>query len=103
MPYEERSYDENNVLRFRTLNDWIIKGPIPTNDSLRPANPEATRDPRSRRSITITIENGKALAVLSEKEYETPGENGSTAPTDPEYFAHLNVKRSKSHHYRNIR
>ncbi|MCW5957365.1 MAG: RHS repeat protein [Pyrinomonadaceae bacterium] len=102
MPYEERSYDENNVLRFRTLNDWIIKGPIPTNDSLRPANPEATRDPRSRRSITITIENGKALAVLSEKEYETPGENGSTAPTDPEYFAHLNVKRSKSHHYRNI-
>ncbi|MEQ1763638.1 MAG: RHS repeat-associated core domain-containing protein [Pyrinomonadaceae bacterium] len=102
MPYDERSYDENSVLRSRTLSDWIIKGPVPTNDPLRPANSQATRDPRTKRSISITIENGKALAVMAEKEYETPGENGSTAPVDAEYFAHLSVKRSRSHHYRNI-
>ena len=102
MPEEEIVKDENGTIRSRTLTDWITNGPVPTNDPLRPAHSAAKRDPRIKRTISITIENGQALSVLNENEYETPGESGSTAPSDPEYFAHLNVKRTKSHHFRNI-
>jgi RHS repeat-associated protein len=85
MPAEEKTYDELGNVRSRTLTDWTTK--------------DGKRDARVTRSISVMIEGGQALATLSENEYETPGQNGSTAPTDAEYFAHLNVKRSKSYHY----
>ena len=102
MPVDERSFDENNVLRSRTLTEWTVHGPVATNDPIRPANSLAQRDPQVARTVSVIIENGQALATLSENEYETPGVNNNTAPTDAEYFAHLNLKRTKSHHFRNI-
>jgi RHS repeat-associated protein len=96
MPKEEIVRDEIGNIRSRALSEWISSGPLPTNDPLRPARVEAQRDPRVKRKVSITIENGQALATLSETEYD---ENGST---DPEHFSHLNAKRSKSHQFRNI-
>ena len=99
MPKEERTYDENGVLRSRTLTEYTVKGPVPTDDPSRPAYADAKRDARAKRTISVAMENGLALASLNETEYETPGENGSLAPTDPEYFAHLNARRTKGYHY----
>ncbi|MFN0140396.1 MAG: RHS repeat-associated core domain-containing protein [Pyrinomonadaceae bacterium] len=92
MVKEEKSYDTNNQLRSRKLTDWIVKS-VPTDFG------NVMRDARPVRTFSIAFEGGKILATMSETDYETPGENGSTAPTDPSYFAHLNAKRSKSYHY----
>jgi RHS repeat-associated protein len=103
MASEERSYSyQNGPLRSRTLIEWIKDGPSATNDPVRNAYIHASRDPRVTRQISITIENGQALATLKETAYETPGENNSSAPTDPSYFARLNVKQIKTHHFQNI-
>lgn len=101
MPKEERTYDENGTLRSRTLNEWIVKGPLPSNDPLRPAFGDAKRDPRIKSTVSVMVDSGQALATLSETEYDEPGTNGYTVEgqTDPAYFSHLNVKRKKAYHF----
>ena len=98
LTYDEKVFaapDTNGVKRLvsRKLTDWKQDGPLPGGYF------EATRDPRPERTIAVTLENGKALATMSETEYETPGENGSTAPDDRSYFARLNAKQTKSYHF----
>ncbi|MBK6751108.1 MAG: hypothetical protein IPG67_14160 [Acidobacteria bacterium] len=85
MPLDEKTFDENNNLISRTLNEFITKD-----------HSIASRDPRVKRTVSIAIENGQALATLSEKEYD------ETGSSDAEHFSHLNAKRSKSHHFRHI-
>ncbi len=92
-PYEDITYDEVGDRRSRTLTEWITAPPRTG------GNTQGLRDPRVKRTVSVMIENGQALATLSESEYETPGENGSSAPTDAEYFAHLNVRKAKSYEY----
>lgn len=94
MPEEERIYAENDAVnpRSRTLTSWITKDVTSNYQTIK-------RDARVERTISIVMENGQALATLSKNEYETPGSTNSSAPTDPEYFAHLNVKRAKGYHY----
>ena len=88
MPVEERVYDTNQVLRKRIINDWKVKASSGPNEA-------AARDPRIRRSVSITFEPGSlnGLATLSESEYDETGSG------DPEFFSHLNVKRTKAYHY----
>jgi RHS repeat-associated protein len=98
LTYDEKVFaapDANGVKRLvsRKLTDWKQDGPLPGGYF------EATRDPRPERTIVVTLENGKALATMSETEYEAPGENGSTAPDDRSYFARLNAKQTKSYHF----
>lgn len=95
MPLDEKTYDENQVLRSRTLTDYLVAGPQPGGEV------NAKRDARASRSITVTFDGGQALATLSETEFDIPSVNPN-AQTDPSYFAHLNAIRSKSHHFRNI-
>jgi YD repeat-containing protein len=90
-PLEEKTFDENNVLRSRSLSEYITK-----NSSY------ASRDPRVKRTVSVAIENGLALASLSETEYNETGTAGNNAQTDPEYFSHLNVKRTKGYHFATI-
>jgi RHS repeat-associated protein len=97
MVIEERSKDSvNGEWRSRVLNDWIVLGSQGTNGSQG-----AMRDPRLKRSVRFIFEpnSTSALATLSETDYETPGENSSTAPTDPTYFAHLNAIRQRNYGY----
>jgi hypothetical protein len=99
MPYEERVYAENDYVtpRSRTLTEYTIKSATAGN-----TNSVATiaqRDARVKRTVSVMIENGKALATLSETEYNEPNVAGNNAQTDAEYFSHLNVKRTKSYHY----
>jgi len=56
MIVEERSFNEDGILRARTINDYIVKGSVPTGDSIRPAYINARRDPRLSRTVTITYE-----------------------------------------------
>jgi len=88
MPSEERSYDENGLLRSRSISENIAKE-IAVNSQIR------KRDPRVKRSVTINFEPGSddALATLTEISYD------ETGSTDPEYFSHLNSKQKKSYHY----
>jgi RHS repeat-associated protein len=81
-PLEERAYDELGNLRSRTLRQYITKN-----------SSNASRDPRVTRAISVTIENGQALATLSENEYD------ETGSADEEHFSHLNVKRLKGYHF----
>jgi RHS repeat-associated protein len=90
MPYDERTYDENGNLRSRTLTEYIVS-PAETG-----ADARATRDARPKRTVSIIIEGTEALAVLSELEYDINGNS------DREYFSSLNVKQSKSYHYKVI-
>ena len=99
MPKEERTYDENGVLRSRTLTEWITKGAVSTGDPLRPAYSGAQRDARVKRTVSVTIESNQALAVLSENDYD---ENDLVGSTNAEYFSHLNVKQSKSYQFVSI-
>lgn len=82
MPKEERIYDELESLRSRALTEYVTKD-----------SPNASRDARVKRAISLTIENGLSLATLSEIDYD---ESGST---DPQYFSHLNAKQKKAYHY----
>ncbi len=88
MPYEEKTFDENNVLRSRTLTEYITKD-----------NGSVKRDARVKRTVSVAIENGQALAILSETEYNEAGTTGNNAQTDADYFSHLDVKRAKGYHY----
>lgn len=89
MATEERVFDEYGELRSRSLREWATK-------STQVGSFVASRDPRVKRTVNITVENGQALATLSETEYD------ETGSPDPEHFSHLNAKRKKSHHFRNI-
>jgi RHS repeat-associated protein len=82
LPLEERSYDELGNLRSRTLTEYITKN-----------GANAGRDARVKRTVSVAIDNGLALASLSENEYD------ETGSTDPEYFSHLNLKRLKGYHF----
>lgn len=124
MPKEERTYDENGELRQRTLYDYAVKGPVPTNDSLRPANSNARRDVRNSRSVTFTFEpeeNVSNSVPIEPDPGPGPGPGPSPSPSpgggstgsgkvlvkynvteydddgdvDPERFSHLNVEKSK--------
>jgi RHS repeat-associated protein len=86
MPYDEKTYDKNGLLRSRILTDWTVKSTPATSTA-------ATRDPRVKRNVSINIEGNQALAVFSTSDYD---DNGSS---DPTYFSHLNAKESKSYHY----
>lgn len=94
MVKEEKVKDPTNAIRSRKLYEVDVLGPQGPN-----ANENAQRDPRLLRTISINIEGSNALATMSETKYETPGENGSSAPTDLRYFAHLNPTEVKSYHY----
>lgn len=87
--------DSSGIKRLvsRELTQWKQDGPLPGGYS------DATRDPRPERTVSILVEEGKALATMSETDYETPGENQSTAPTDRSYFARLNPKQVKGYHF----
>ncbi|HMT09757.1 MAG TPA: hypothetical protein PKA82_17355, partial [Pyrinomonadaceae bacterium] len=87
---ELRNYDEGGTLRSRTLNKYIVA------DERLGGYQSGKRDARLEKIITVTIENDKALATLSEKTFDTNGHSNS------EFFSHLNVKQAKSHHYRSI-
>jgi RHS repeat-associated protein len=91
MPFDERAYDTNGVLRSRTLTEWTTKA------SGNPNIQAAARDPRVKRSLSITFDpsptSSIALATLSETDYD---ENGSS---DATYFSHLNPIRKKGYHY----
>ncbi len=89
MPVEERVFAENDQTspRSRTLTEWTTKSATIINQVI------AARDPRVKRTISITIENGMALATLNETEYDEIGDG------DPAHFSHLNAIRSKSYHY----
>ncbi len=89
--YDERVFSEgaNGTLRSRTLTDWFAKE-VDGRKS----------DARVKRTITISIENGQALATMKENEYAVPGQAG--APSGADYFAQLNVKSVKTHHFRTI-
>jgi RHS repeat-associated protein len=90
LPFDERIYDENGNLRSRTLTEYIVSA------AETGADARAVRDARPKRTISIIIEGDKALATLSELEYDVNGNS------DREYFSSLNVKQSKSFHYKSI-
>ena len=96
MVMEERVYDAGSPskLRSRTINEWTVLGGQGTDPF-----EYASRDPRLKRSVTISFERDDgtaALATMSETEYD---ESGSS---DPKNFSHLNVKRKKGYHYASI-
>lgn len=95
MVAEERVYAENDYTnpRSRTVNEWTTKNTTINN------NVVVGRDARIKRTVAVTIENGQALASLSETEFNETGVAGNNAQTDPEYFSHLNVKRTKGYHF----
>jgi RHS repeat-associated protein len=61
---------------------------------LTPQDTEPANDPRLTKQVSITIENGQALAVLNKIEYD------NTGSSDPDHFSHLNVKRRKAYNYK---
>ncbi|MBK8150807.1 MAG: hypothetical protein IPK58_22050 [Acidobacteria bacterium] len=87
-PIEERVYRTDGLLASRKLTKYTVAPPRGT-----APDPRATRDPRPVGSILISFEDGKALAVKSETEYD---ENGNS---DPSFFSHLNPKRTKSYQF----
>lgn len=101
MVAEEQSFDDNEALRSRTLTEWTATGPVPTGEQYTPARPEAQRDGRPLKSVSVMIEGTEALATMSENVYQDPATD-SGVPTDPSYFAALNVKEKRSHHYKSV-
>lgn len=91
MPSEERGYDTSGTLRSRTLTDYAVTGQQGVG-----AHPNAKRDARSVRQVSIILEGEQALATITKTEYDDDGSS------DPSYFSHLNVKESKSYHYVSI-
>ena len=89
MPYDERAYDSNGVLRSRNLTEWITKAGTTSNIGA------LTRDPRVKRTVSILFDpnSASALTTMSETDYD------ETGSADPTYFSHLNVKRKKGYHY----
>lgn len=95
---ETQVKDANGFLRSRKLTEWEV-----TDGTTFGYSAMAKRDIRVKRVVTVTNDPNSAsysLATLSETDYETPGQNGSTAPTDAEYFARTNAIRSKTYHYK---
>ncbi|MBP6212839.1 MAG: hypothetical protein KA447_07320 [Pyrinomonadaceae bacterium] len=88
MVAEERIFDSNGQLRSRTLNDWITKDTSVSGSIV-------SRDPRVKRSLSLAFDPGSAnaLATLSQTEFDEYGNS------DPTYFSHLNVERTKGYHY----
>ena len=88
-PKETKSYDEAQQLRSRTLTEYISQGPTTGGVT------NAKRDMRASRSVSFTFEPGEAyaLATYSKSFYDDSGS------TDPEFFSHLNVKKSEGYEY----
>jgi RHS repeat-associated protein len=106
MPTEELTRDESGRIRSRTLTEWIYTGSVPTGDASNPAYSNAKRDARPLKSISIVIEGNvadgfKALATKTESIYQNP-DTDAGVPSDASYFARLNVKQTKSYHYKAI-
>ncbi|HUF05415.1 MAG TPA: RHS repeat-associated core domain-containing protein [Aridibacter sp.] len=82
---ETRRFNENGELVSRTLFGWIV------NEALPGGQQNAKRDLRKARTVEISFEPGttKALASMTSAEYDD-------APHGPEFFPHLNNKRSTS-------
>ena len=81
---------DGTTLLKRSLTEWTNKA-LPWSSSQIPV---PQYDSRSTKQIFITIESGKALAILEQTDYD---ENGSS---DPAYFSHLNIKKSKAYNYK---
>jgi hypothetical protein len=95
MPLEEKSYDNNGVLRSRTMSEYKMKS-VAVGSPNYVGIATASRDVRPTRSVTFTFDPSSpnnALATFSKTEYD---EIGSTVASD---FSHLNVKKSKSYDY----
>jgi hypothetical protein len=91
--YETDVYaSDGTTLLQRTLNESSNKTVPWLSASAQDVAP--SYDTRPTKQISITIEAGKALAVLKRTEYD---ENGSS---DLAYFSHLNVKRTKAYSYK---
>jgi RHS repeat-associated protein len=89
--YQTEYYASDGTTLLRTvLTEW--KNKVVAWASNQDSAPQY--DLRTARQVFITIENGKALAVLKNTEYD---ENGSS---DPAFFSHLNVKKTKSYNYK---
>lgn len=97
--YEDRAYSSTDQLLKRHLTKWTQTGPLTIGGVA--GYFMASRDLRPEKEVTITFEPGdsNALVQMSETIYETPGQNGSTAPTDAAYFAALNIKQIRIYHY----
>jgi RHS repeat-associated protein len=78
---EIRSFDHNGTLKARVLNHYDVT-PARTGGDVN-----ATRDARISKSVSIVIENSKALASLTTTDYDVSGSS------DPEFFSDLNAKR----------
>jgi len=98
MAFEEKVYSEplaendetSRRLVKRVLNDVIVAPPRPGGNAV------GTRDARTDKSVSITFENGKALATLSTTDYDDGGSG------DPEFFSHLNAKRKRGYQFKVI-
>lgn len=89
--YETKSFlADGETLSQRVLREWKNKNVswAPDQDTA-PAN-----DTRPSRTIAIEFEGANSLAVLQANEYD---ENGDV---DPLHYSHLNLRRSKSYHYK---
>lgn len=81
---ESRTFDQNNNWLSRSLYEYVVGG-----------SGQSGRDPRLVRQISIDFERGASIALgkMLESTHEVPGSGG--APSDPNYFAHLNQKQEK--------
>lgn len=91
-PYDERTYDENGILRSRVLTEYITKD---SNLSFPYPAYTVRRDAREKRKLSLTFEPGSsdALATLTETTHD------ETGSSDAAHFSHLNVKSRKSYHF----
>jgi RHS repeat-associated protein len=100
MPVDERSYSKpdatsgQRTILSRKLTEWTTTGPLPG------GHPSAKRNARVRREISIIFEPTatSALVSLGETEY---GDELTYAAT-PDYFADLNVTKTKTYHYKAV-
>ncbi|MCD9187000.1 MAG: hypothetical protein LUM44_11245 [Pyrinomonadaceae bacterium] len=77
----------------RKLQNWYQTPPSWWTESAATA---PSNDTRLGGTVSITFENGKALATLSKSVFDESGHS------DPSYFSHLNVKRTESYHYKSL-
>ena len=87
---EERVRDSNGAIRSRTIQEWSVLGPQGTG-----AYVDAMRDPRPKRTLSISFEpnSNSAVATLTVNDFDDAGSS------DLEFFSHLNIRRTKSYHY----
>lgn len=87
-PTDEKVYAAGGALKQRTLSKWEQLGGM-TFNGVAPDS-RATRDPYLSKQISIVFEGGTyALMQMSEYTYDSN--------SDPTYFAHLNLTRTKQY------